>query len=223
MDKVFRRFSTTSVPLCFECQVNGLVFPDLPEQEFEEAIVTFNRSGQFENYSTAHKLAHSTDNDGSGDEMSQVVSNFEGEKLYMFSTLYSERGKYHTKYGEIGVFLRRVGAEKYTRAGKIKLELNKFGTGKTLELNALFSHKSLDHNIDISKAMMKFSLTAMTREQANEIRETTVPRDTVPDVETETNPSEVSEELESNVGDKARSVVNEDGTTGSPVFCYVFC
>ena len=158
MDKVFRRLSMTSVNLCFELQIKGVVFPNLPKGEFEEVIVTFNRSGQFENYSTAHGLVQTIENNDSGVVVSKDVSNFEGEKLYMFSTLYSDRGQYHTKYGEIGVFLRRVGAEKYIRAGKIKLELNKFGTGKTIELNALFSHKSLDHNIDVCKAMMEFSL-----------------------------------------------------------------
>ena len=43
MDKVFRRLSMTSVNLCFELQIKGVVFPNLPKGEFEEVIVTFNR------------------------------------------------------------------------------------------------------------------------------------------------------------------------------------
>ena len=43
----------------------------------------------------------------------------------MFSTLYSDRGQYHTKYGEIGVFCGAQELRSIYR--KIKLELNKFG------------------------------------------------------------------------------------------------
>ena len=228
MEKVYRRLSASAVPLCFELQVDGLIFPNLPNDEFEDCIVTFNRSGQFENYSLPHPLSYEKVSDDDTSEV-QIVAKFDSEKLYMFSTLYSEKGTYHTKYAEIGVFLKRKGAELYTRAGKIKLELNRFGTGKTLELNALFSHKSLDHNIEIEKAMMKFSLTAMSREEAAEVRgSTTVPLSTKELVaETETCPSETSDpSVDTFPGEQARTVVHEGGGEDvyqGRVFCYVFC
>ena len=107
MDKVFRKLSTKAVPLCFELQINGVIFPNLDAEEFQEVIITFNRSGQFENYSNAHGLVpHIEKEEHEGEGQFQMVSNFQGEKLHMFSTLYSEKGQYHTKYGEIGVFLR---------------------------------------------------------------------------------------------------------------------
>ena len=54
MDKVYRRLSSTPMALCFELMLEEIVFPDLNNTEFENCIVTFNRNGQFENYSAPH-------------------------------------------------------------------------------------------------------------------------------------------------------------------------
>lgn len=242
MDKVYRRLSSTPVPLCFELQIEEIVFPDLNSEEYVDCIVTFNRTGQFENYSVPHDVVPGPSKENSdeeaGDEVKESVSgsrysaaHFENEKLYMFSTLYSSKNAYLPKRGEIGVFLKKVGADKYTRAGKITLELNKFGTGKTLELNALFSHKSIDHNIDISKAMMKFCLTAMSREQATEIQARSAnnkdqPKKDQLKEETETIASDDSEEVPDYAGERAKSVINEedeDAEEGTSLFCYIIC
>lgn len=241
MDKVYRRLSSTPVPLCFELQVEKIEFPDLDSEEYVDCIVTLNRTGQFENYSLPHNVvpleSAEKNSDDEGDEGKEPVSgkrsaaHFENEKLYMFSTLYSSKNTYLPKRGEIGVFLKKVGAEKYTRAGKITLELNKFGTGKTLELNALFSHKSIDHNIDISKAMMKFSLTAMSREQATELQTKAALNNSHPKEDTETDAvsDDGSDDMPADAGGRARSVINEedeedaDGGEPSSVFCYVMC
>ena len=138
------------------------MFPGLDATEFEDCIVTFNRTGQFENYSVPHNVAKGGKAEGGS---KNAVVHFGDEKLTMHATLYSSKGTYLSKRADVGVFLKKNGAERYTRAGKITLELNKFGSGKSLELNALFSHKSVDHNIDVHKATMKFALQALTRTQ----------------------------------------------------------
>ena len=48
-------------------------------------------------------------------------------------------------------------------------------------------------------------------------------RDIMPDAESESNASEISEELDSDAGGNSMSVINEDGVTGSSIYCYIFC
>lgn len=230
MDKVYRRLSSTPMALCFELMLEEIVFPDLNNTEFENCIVTFNRTGQFENYSAPHLVIEGApEGSTAADSPNPSMVNFENEKLYMFSTLYLSKGAYLAKRGEIGVFLKKREATKYTRAGKITLELNKFGTGKTLELTALFSHKSIDHNIDISKAMMKFSITAMSKEQADQLRSQVPKLLNNQKEETETIASDESEDVPEFAGGQAKSVINEDeemeeeSQGSSNVFCYVIC
>ena len=48
-------------------------------------------------------------------------------------------------------------------------------------------------------------------------------RDAAPDAESESNASEISDELDSDAGCNSRSVINEDSVTGSSIYCYIFC
>ena len=230
MDKVYRRISSTPVALCFELKIEDIVFPNLESEIFEDCLVTFNRTGQFENYTAPYPVVK-----GAPEGRIKVESpnpamvNFEGERLFIDSTLYMSKGEYLPKPAEIGVFLKKKGTEKYTRGGKIKLELNKFGSGKKMELNALFSHKSAGQNIEISKAVLKFSLTAMSKEQADKIK-TEVPKPLEnPQEETETIASDESEIVpDLSEGREARSVINEDDDSeasreNSNIFCYIIC
>ena len=106
------------------------------------------------------------------------------------------------------------------------MELNKFGSGKTLELNVLFSHKSIDHNIDISEAMMKFNLTAMSREQATEIQARSAnnkdqPKKDQLKEETETIASDDSEEVPDRAGERAkRSLTKKTRTPRKELRCF---